>query len=71
MPRRAPCRMIGDLVSADRNLGKEAAPLEGTLAARLAVLPLNVPPIPRLPTVAPQLRQASLFLYAVFDPDGC
>ena len=44
LPRRAPCRMIGDLVSADRNLGKREAPLEGTLAARLAVLPLNVPP---------------------------
>ena len=44
MPRRAPCRMIGDLVSADRNLGKREAPLEGTLTARLAVLPLNVPP---------------------------
>ena len=35
--------MIGDLVSADRNLGKQEASLEGTLAARLAVLPLNVP----------------------------
>ena len=44
MPRRAPCRMIGDLFSADRNLGKREAPLEGYFDSASCCAPPQRPP---------------------------